>query len=255
MAENLPDEELLFKYLDKEMTAAEQEEFDRRLHSEPDLQEQLERLQLSIGTVNYYGIQQQVADVQRQLQAELDEKFRQSGSAKIIPMRKALRYTLAIASCIILILVGTRFYQIYQLTPEKVFKESYVGYSINNLRSGKTAATALEQAFAQRNYTEVIQLSKGTTVLSTKQELLIGLSYLELNKLSESIVQFKNIISQPENNYKQDAEYYLALTYIKNKDYSNALTILKKIESDKSHLYHNQVTPKIIREVRWLSWK
>jgi hypothetical protein len=55
--------------------------------------------------------------------------------------------------------------------------------------------------------------------------------------------------------YKEDAEFYLGISYIKSRDYDKALDLLEPIENNKDHLYHNQVKPSLIRHIHMLKWK
>ncbi len=52
-----------------------------------------------------------------------------------------------------------------------------------------------------------------------------------------------------------DAEYYLALSYLKNNETAEALPLFKKIHNNKAHLYNNKVSSWFLRKLQLLSWK
>jgi tetratricopeptide (TPR) repeat protein len=85
------------------------------------------------------------------------------------------------------------------------------------------------------------------------------MAYAELGDNTNAIANFKNVIEDNRQTksalFNDEAEYYLALTYIRNKDYDYALDILKDIKDDPEHYYHQKVTSKLIRQVKLLKWR
>ncbi|HWJ90855.1 MAG TPA: hypothetical protein VNR87_07070, partial [Flavisolibacter sp.] len=81
---------------------------------------------------------------------------------------------------------------------------------------------------------------------------LLGISYLEVNNPPAAVQQFDIIRSGSDPTFREDAEFYLALAFIKNKQPSKALPLFEKIFNDKTHLYHQQVTEETIRDVKSL---
>ena len=80
------------------------------------------------------------------------------------------------------------------------------------------------------------------------------MAYLKTNYFSEAIVQFV-AVTKSDNQYKADAEFYLAMAYLKTKNYAAALPLMQKIHDDKNHVYHERISSKQIREVQLLKWK
>jgi hypothetical protein len=254
MDKDIPNEDLL-KYIDKEMTSSEEQVFEERLQTDPVLKQELEKLLLIKNAVAYYGIYNQVKDARALKEAELNQSKNIPGKkAKVIKMSKPLRISLIAAASILLILTGSLSYFIIQLSPDKVFNENYVSYNVNSLRSSQNKMTKVEEAYFNRDFNDAIK-SGSESNLTPQDELLKGISYLQLNQLPAAIELFNKILRENDNNFKQDAEYYLALTYIKNKEYTNALPILLRIRRNTNHLYYNAVTQKLIRDVKILRWK
>ena len=93
---------------------------------------------------------------------------------------------------------------------------------------------------------------------SDHDRLLAGLAFLELNNPAKAIPHLKKILSGNKNaksQVVQSAEYYLSLAYLRNQDYDLALELMEKINSDPSHLYHQNITARLIRKVKMLKWK
>ncbi len=251
MDKNIPDDKLL-KYLDNEMDTSERQKFEALLEEDPSLKVQMENLITARTVVNYYGLFKKISNVRQQLQLSETPKINKQ-RARVLTMRKVIKISFAAAACIILILVGVVSYTIYNLTPDKVFNESYVPYSVANTRSDKNKAGTIEQAYASNDLNKVIQLN--SPLVTDEEKLLVGMAALKRNNLNLAIDQFKKLLAEPGNSFRQDAEYYLGLSYVKAKNYDGALTLLIKIHNDKGHLYNAQVPSKVLRDVKWLKWK
>jgi TolA-binding protein len=255
MDEYLPIDDQLTRYLDNEMPELEKQLFEERLNADPELHDRLDKLRSAISAIRYYGINQKVAGIRKEMEPLLMANQPVSKGGKVITMRKRpFRYAIAAAAVLVFLIAGIEGYRVYKLSPDKVFAEGYVAYTEGGLRSGNNSTPPLEKAYQEKQYRQVIELSRNINP-PIKEKLLTGLSYLQLNQLNDAIGQFKNILNSSDNTFKPDAEYYLALTYLKNKQYGNALPLLKKIRSDQHHLYHHQITVKVIRDVQWLKWK
>ena len=68
---------------------------------------------------------------------------------------------------------------------------------------------------------------------------------LELKDYAEAIEKFKQVLA--ENNrsgsdlFQDEAEYYLAMSYLANNEAEEALPIIERIKADKNHLYHQVI--------------
>ncbi|HYC27171.1 MAG TPA: tetratricopeptide repeat protein, partial [Chitinophagaceae bacterium] len=86
-----------------------------------------------------------------------------------------------------------------------------------------------------------------------------GAAYLELNQPAKAAGMFSQLLEnnqRTQSNYFQDeAEYYLAVSYIGNNDASKAIPILRKIRADKGHLYHDKAEKVSMLDLQILSWK
>ena len=86
-----------------------------------------------------------------------------------------------------------------------------------------------------------------------------GLSFAEMGDNANSIRAFKKVIDDNKAAgsavFRDEAEYYLALTYIRNRDFDFALDLLRNIAENQGHLYNKQVTVNLIRQVKLLKWR
>jgi len=85
------------------------------------------------------------------------------------------------------------------------------------------------------------------------------MSYLEANDLSKAISNFQVVLADVKDDknsmLKDGAEYYLALTYLKNNDYDQAIELMNTIRENSSHMYKNKFSRKYINKVKRLKWR
>lgn len=246
--------EKLVQYLDGELLMAEKISLDKQLAADEALQNELESLQSTREAVRLYGLRQKVVVIHEQMMEE-----RKAPVKRISAVRKTIRYSVAVAASLLLLIGGYWAYNFFTLSPDKVFASNYRSYELVTVRDGdNNEASLIEKAYLEKKYTEVI----GTTFdrpYTTKELFLRAMSYSELADNPKAIDEYKKVIAQNEisktSSFSQPAEYYLALSYILNRDYDFALDILKKIQDDPNHLYHEKISNKLIRQVRMLKWR
>jgi predicted negative regulator of RcsB-dependent stress response len=180
-------------------------------------------------------------------------------AAKISKARRVVRYTVAVAASILLIFVCIEGYNFYRLSPDRLFVENYTTYELTTaVVENDSAESKIAKAYREKNYTEVINLNKNS-VLSVKDIFLTGMSYLETNDLSKAISSYQVVIADMKDDkttvLKDAAEYYLALAYLKNNDYDEAIALMNTIHDNSSHLYTKKFSRKYIKRVKRLKWR
>jgi hypothetical protein len=241
-------EEILMKYLDGEMDQTEKQLFESQLQKDESLKEKLDSLQVAVASVRQYGTVEKVRSVHNEMMQELSSV--QDGG-KVVPMKRIIRYGLAIAASIIIVLVGVNIFTSSQLSSEKLYNEAFVDYDASGVR-GNTSESNLAKLYQDHNYNAVTEKTNLQNV-TQRDSLLVGLSYLKTNKTPEAIAWLKSISIQ--NPLRQDAEFYLAMSYLKNKNYKEALQLMKQIHSNTGHIYHNQFSEDYINKIKKLSTK
>ncbi len=246
--------EKLIQYLDGELGGSEKVSLEEQLNTDKSLQHELATLKLAREAVKMYGLRKQVSHIHDQMRDEMQQPTR-----KIRPTNKILRYSISVAASLVLLIGGYLVYNFFTLSPDKVFASSYQSYSLVTVRDGNTNETSAEKAYGDKNYKEVLRLHDAGEDLTTKGKFLCGAAALELQDYSKANKCFKEVLEankqtqQPVLN--DEAEYYLSLSYVRNKDYDYALELLNKIQGDPNHLYRAKVTGKLIRQVKMLKWR
>lgn len=241
-------DETLMRYLDGEIDGIEKEQFESQLQKDAALREKLENLRVAIASVQQYSTIEKVKSVHSEMMQELsfDKK-----EARVVPVRRIVKYGLAIAASVIVILVGVNLFTASQVSSEKLYNEAFVDYDVSVSR-GTEPQSQISGWYQAHNYAVVVEKANAQPI-SQKDSLLVGLSYLQTNQLANAINWLMSISQQSP--VKQDAEFYLSMALLRNKNYNEAVTLMKQIQENPNHVYHNQFTQEYIAKVKKLSSK
>lgn len=247
--------EQLVLYLDGALTGAGKQAVEELLASDTAAKAELESLQQTRAAIRYYGLKQKVGQLHDRMMDELQPPVRKMGSGK-----KILRYSMAAAACLVLMIGTYVAYNFFSLSPDKVFSANYRGYELSNVRDGNyPGPTPVEKAFTGKDYKEVVRIHDAGEDHTPKGEFLCGVAALELKDDSKAIKCFKEVLDANKKSgqyiLNDESEYYLSLSYIRNKDYDFALPLLRKIKADPEHKYHSEVPARLIRKVKMLKWR
>jgi hypothetical protein len=130
-------------------------------------------------------------------------------------------------------------------SPSGVFDSYYSSYTVGSTRGGE-GLNALEKAYQDKDWSAVVHTFQFTRSKTGKDYFLTGMAYMEQKEYYEAIGLFKSLIAsnaQSKEPYFQDeAEYYLAMSYLATHQAAPAMALLDKIKSDPLHLFNKQVS-------------
>jgi len=180
-------------------------------------------------------------------------------SNRMNKVRRIVRYSVTVAASVLLIVVCIVVYNFYQLSSDRLFTENYAAYELTNTNGrNDSAESKIEKAYREKKYPEVIKLN-ANSVLSVKDIFLTAMSFLETNDPSRAISNFQVVLADvkdDKNSALKDAtEYYLALAYLKNNDYDQAIELMNAIHDNSSHLYSKKLNRKYINKIKRLKWR
>ena len=244
----------LMRFIDGEMTDVEKGEFERRMANDQELRREIENLQLAKTAIRQYGAKQQVAVIHQQMMNELKKE---TPVSSITGVRRIVRFSVAIAASILLIVMLIEGYGFYTLSPQKLYAQTYTAYELTTTRDGQQVESAIEKAYREKKYSEVINLN-AKSVLSIRDVFLTGMAYLEMGDYSRAVSSYQIVIADVRDSKTtlgDAAEYYLALAYLQNKDYDLAIAQMNSINNNSSHLYKNKFSRKYINQVKRLKWR
>jgi hypothetical protein len=111
---------------------------------------------------------------------------------------------------------------------------------------GKARQEALTTYDTRKNYAEALPLLQkyaDTYGKSNQIQLYIGVSQLYLNQLDQAITSLQTVINSTEakkQDEHQEAEFMLALAYLRKQNYTECKLVLDKIKANNYHNYKKQ---------------
>ncbi len=161
---------------------------------------------------------------------------------------------MAFAASICLVVAVVSIYKFFQLSPEKLYQKTFVNYHLSNPDNNQTIENkTIANLYYLKNYKSVIKESKKTLLPNDRNFLLIGLSHLQMNDAFNAIAAFRQI--HPSGKYYQDAQFYLALAYLKNNDYDQAIGLMQQMKNNEKHIYRDHFSSSLLNNIRMLKWK
>jgi len=233
-------EHIMIDHLDNLLSGVSTLEAWEMIHDDKDIAKEWNTLLYAIDGIREAGLNEQVAAVRKQFEALKALAAKPEGGIVRTMNRNAFRA----AACLLLLVGAAAVYKYNTVSSGGMYNEYYASFELSTSRSSETT-DAIEQAFRNKNWKEVISLSDVPRPRPIKTEFLGAMANMELKKYDEAIESFKQVIAtntkSGDSYFQDEAEYYLALSYLANSEAAQALPILMTIEADKNHLYNESV--------------
>lgn len=206
--------------------------------------------------VRQYNLLKQVNQVHMQFAGTISKKEETASTTKVVSMRPRA-FVMRIAAGLLLLLTGYTTVQYFNSTGSAFYKSLHNTYSAQESRTIITEPRSeLVEAYKKGDHTAVINLFAQLNNPGNRELFFAGNAYLESNNAVKSIELFTQIIARNKATgellYQDEAEYYLAMAYLKNNETDKALPLLSKIADEPSHTYHNKVSRFTLFKMKWL---
>jgi tetratricopeptide (TPR) repeat protein len=252
-------QEQLIDHLDESLRGKGSAEMEHQIHTDPETAREWYYLHQAVDAVQNAGLQEQVAAVKSSWLAQ------QSVPVKSVPakssgatVRSIYRNVLRVAACIFILSGGAALYKYTSTTSAGVYGKYFSVYTLGATRGAGTK-DAVEQAYAGKDWTSVISVFGTLKEKDNKSYFLTGMADLELKRYDDAIDKFQHVIAtnvKTGSDYFQDeAEFYLAMSWIARNDVNEAMPLLEKIKANKSHLYYETVSKMSFRDLRIIQYK
>lgn len=242
--------EKLLQYFDGELQGIEKEELEKQLAVDKNLRDELENLALAKKAVRSYGLKQHVAAIHTEMMNE-----RRTPVKSISKNRRLLRYGMAIAASVLIVILANTLFNSGSSSASKLFASTYQPYELSTTRGGTAIETPIEKAYKEKDHKNVIAMTD--TSVTIRNIFLSAMSQMELGNDPAAIEKLKTVIAKNDQTglhiLKDEAQYYLALAYLRNKNYPEALTLMDTIKKDPVHIYYGKITDELRRNVENLT--
>ncbi|MFT3933789.1 MAG: hypothetical protein QM726_09260 [Chitinophagaceae bacterium] len=237
-----PKEQMLIDYLDNNLPEAEKLQAEQLLREDPTAATELDSLNFSVELIREAGVMEQVKEA----------RLAHENTAKVVTMpqkssggvvRTFNKMSFRVAVMILILLGAATVYKFSVTTASDVYSESFERYEIATSR-GANEDGALEKAYRNKYWKDVVNLFAAKQDKTSKDFFLAGMANMELKNYMIASQQFNQVLQLNKSNsapmYQDDAEYYLAMSYLASDQPKMAIPILRKIKADGDHLYNKK---------------
>ena len=264
----------LVDHLDENRTGRISADLEKSIDGDPEATQEWYYLNLAVEAVRNTGLYEQVGTVRETLLAEPEEQgITQSfiavpanqpsktaaGKPSGAIIRSIGRYGFRAAACILVVASSTVVYKYVTVSSSSLYDRYFSAYAVNISR-GESTEPLVVQAYTNKDWNAVLSLANAAGARKDNQtEFLAGMADLQLNRCDDAITHFEQIIAanaQASTDYYQDeAEYYLAISWLACKKVNQAMPILEKIKADPHHQYHQKVAEMSFFDLRLVQYK
>lgn len=244
---------MLIQYLDNELNDSQRQLIESQLLKSVELQQQLERLQLAKQAFTQFSRRQQVSSIHDEMMKNLP-RTQEKSAAPVRVLRRIMR--IAVLLLVLILIAGIVQYSM--LDANRLYLSHYDAYTLGTSR-GNNNMPALEQAYRQNNMQQVIAVYESNAARQPADHFLAGQAYLATDNPQKAITAFEAQLQANESRspkpYQDDAEYYLALAWLKLGRADKALPLFQQIHDQKAHAYNREVSGWYLTQLRWLQRK
>lgn len=238
------------QYLANDLSPIEREAFEHDLNTNPELESEF-RFASSIDRALR---QEEILDLRRKIQKVMKESKQTKADPIIIRYRPNRIWYAAASFLIIATFAATMLISNYRhSSPESLFKKYYTSENIIDItRSGNTNLVEAVMRFQKKEYDMASRLFSEILDNDSRNMAVwfyYGISCIETENYGKAEKAFNEIINNKYNLYVEHAEWYLALTYLKDKKMDKAITAFKKV-ADNSENFHRQNAAHILKNLK-----
>jgi tetratricopeptide (TPR) repeat protein len=183
----------------------------------------------------------------------------ENSNVQVVPIRQR-RFRIVWAAAAVLILIPALAFMYLTVTnnTEKLYNGEYQAYHFNVDRSAENAtASSVATLYQQGQFDAAVTQYANITSPSVTEQMAAGFAFMELGRFKESSQLFERVLQRNTASrnkaYNDEAEYYLALSYLKLDEAGKAYALFNKIYSDKDHTYNGTITKWFIIRLKWLT--
>jgi len=228
---------------------------DSRFLTDAEAAREWSYLRMAVEGVQETGLYDQITSVKTQWMAQ------QAAAAAPQPgavIRSISRITMRVAACALILAGGTAVYKYMSASANHLYSEFNQPYVLNTSR-GAAAPDEMDEAYRNKNWTAVTELFKRKKDKTNKTWFLAGMAAMESKDYTGAIGMFQQVIAantQSGSDYFEDeAEFYLAMSWLARNEVKEAMPLLDKIKADKNHLYHDVVVRMSTLDLRIAEYK
>jgi tetratricopeptide (TPR) repeat protein len=230
-------------YLDHQLTPAERKLFDEKLHADETFAKEVAEQTLILTSFDEMQAQNLMARF-----ATIEDSLKGGEESRLgFPI-----YLKWAATVTILAVLSLAIYLNSGPSEQDLFLSYYTPYPNMESPTSRSEASgkAVWQFYEKGDYVRALALFEEALAVNEADfgsRFYYGISALELNRLTVAEEAFSAVVADEENNYNEQAQWYLALTYLKAGNDDKSVAILQEIAGSGST--YQQKAKDLLREL------
>jgi len=231
------DIDLIEQYLEGTLKGSDLDTFNQRMEEDQEFRSSLEEMETMVSGIRYSG-RRKVKQELETLEANLPE-IALDQDTPVIPLFK--RKWFAAAASVLIIAISALWLFNPSDSHQDLFNSYYTPYlNVVNptLRAEQPTNIPLRdqayQAYDRQEYQKAVDafLSIPEHEQEVEDQLYLGISYLSLQNMQEAVTVLKTYVQEQEQ-FKLQAQWYLALAYIAQGESELAVPLLNQVSTER----------------------
>ncbi|MFI5152245.1 MAG: tol-pal system YbgF family protein [Chitinophagales bacterium] len=246
--------EFLIDQLDHFIQTGDQSLVQSQIVENKDLAEEWAELQIAVLAIRESGLNDQVSAIRNEFKTGSSAQAKKPAGI----VRTMYKNTLRVAASIIILLGAATVYKYATVNSVAFYRDHYTSYALSTSR-GAENINPMEKAYRDKDWNAVINQFNTATDKNVKSMFLTAMASLELKNYGSAIDLFNQVLEKDkqsaESYFHDEAEYYLALSYLGDHQTGKAIELLKRIKADPNHLYYQPVNRMSWIDLRIIEYK
>jgi len=247
---------MIEKYLGGMMEGPERQAFDQRIKSDPEFQQWVAQMESMVSGIKYAG-RKEMANRLAELEATLPEVELEETNPVVELKPRKYRHWAAVAAGLAVVLISSLFLLNYNSgqTDQDLFSAYYEPYSGDLSRSGTEDLNDKRErayyAYGLGQYEVAIPLFEEIIGQepSSKLRFYLGNAYLSQGEGLKAAKEFEEVLRDNDYPLQEQAQWYLALSYLNSRNVEMARASLQEIVQDQESFY-NQKAREVLDQIK-----
>jgi len=263
---------VLIDHLDESLRGKASASIEEIIGNDPEAEKEWNYLRLAVDAVKEAGLYQEFSAARTAWKAvsgiaatkataktaTATNTAAETTTATTAKVRSLYRVSLRAAAIILIVTASASIYKYLSVSSGSLYDRYYSGYNLSTTRGAGDTDPVME-AYNAKDWNAVRQLAAAAKTRTNQTDFLAGMACLEQKQYDEAISHFEQIIAVNTHAgtdlYQDEAEYYLAISWLAHRNVNEAMPILEKIRADQHHKYHEKVEKMSFFDLRLAQYK
>ena len=236
-------QQILIDYVDGQLRGEELQAAERLISENAEAAQELDVIRFSVDLVREAAINDQAAAARHAYASNTMQAVSEPKQSPAV-VRSFSSSAMRIAAAVLVLLVSITIFKYANTNRLSVYDDNFTSFELSTSR-GNNHDGPLEDAYRNKNWTAVEKLAAAAPS-DIKSSFLAGMADMETKKFDKAITHFTWVLhlntQAAEPYFRDEAEYYLALSYLAADQPAAGNALIRKIKAEKNHLFYKKAS-------------